>query len=226
MYGDDILSVVFLAFVCIVVAGVMNKLLPQNAALIVPVMSLICVSLWMAYDFMLLKRHSTKCTKPKPNELINDLIQEADILSIEDDISREVNKDSVSKDSVSKDSVSKEVDIKKDAIEELNTRPNISITNTYNKIHEPRKQGNKDFDIDYYNHNADIRDIHGEMGFTGDTRIYNRMKYMGLQPQLAKNIRASWNARTLQPWVEEELREQEERNWLAEEEDRLYDGML
>lgn len=48
---------------------------------------------------------------------------------------------------------------------------------------------------------------------TGDTLLCNRMKYMGSQPQLSQDIRATWNVRKLQPWVEEELREQEDKIW-------------
>jgi hypothetical protein len=203
MYGDDILSVVFLAFVCIVIAGVMHQLLPHNSMLIVPTVALISVSLWIAYDYMMLKRHSTQCKK----HIMQPSINTTSGINVNNNADNADNADNA-----------KEL--------ESASKPNVSIENTYNKLREPQRQSQQDFDIDYYNKNADIRDIHGEMGFTGDTRLCNRMKYMGLQPQLSKNIRASWNARILQPWVEEELREHEERNWLAEEEEKLYAGQL
>lgn len=82
----------------------------------------------------------------------------------------------------------------------------------------------RDFDIAMYNNEVNIKAIHGEMGFPADTKICNRMKYMGLQAQLSKNIRADWNVRKLQPYVEEELRSGEtEYEWWAN--DALEDQM-
>ena len=63
------------------------------------------------------------------------------------------------------------------------------------------------------NENYNIKDIYKNMACDGDNSIANRMKYMGVQPQISKNIRALYNKYTLKPYIEEELREQSNREW-------------
>lgn len=58
-----------------------------------------------------------------------------------------------------------------------------------------------------------IKAAHVDMGCSGDNQICNRMKYMAKQAQESQNIRAKWNARSLQPFVEAELREHANRTW-------------
>lgn len=76
------------------------------------------------------------------------------------------------------------------------------------------KQHVSEFDIDM--HNGELfQKIYPRMGCCGDTAIANRMKYMGMQPQVSKAIRASFNKHTMQPYLEEELRAHADREWWA-----------
>ena len=50
--GEDILSVIFLALICIVIAGIVHRIAPGQ--MMVPTFALIAVCLWIAYDYMLL----------------------------------------------------------------------------------------------------------------------------------------------------------------------------
>ena len=52
-----------------------------------------------------------------------------------------------------------------------------------------------------------IEEMYRFMASPGDTKIANRMKYMGMQAQLSKDIRAGWNAESMRPWLEAELRD-------------------
>ena len=54
---------------------------------------------------------------------------------------------------------------------------------------------------------------YSSMGCSGDNALANRMKYMGIQPQLSQTIRASYNKYLLQPYLEAELKEHSEREW-------------
>lgn len=56
--GDDILSVVFLALICIVIAGIVSKITPSG--MVLPTYALIALCLWIAYDYMLLTRYKAK----------------------------------------------------------------------------------------------------------------------------------------------------------------------
>ena len=58
-----------------------------------------------------------------------------------------------------------------------------------------------------------IKKLHKEMGSLGDTKIFNRMKYMAMQPKWSQDIRASYNKYSLQPYVEKELQEHADRIW-------------
>jgi len=51
------------------------------------------------------------------------------------------------------------------------------------------------------------------IGFEGDNLLMGRMKHMGTQSQLSKNIRSSFNKYSLLPFLEEELREHSNREW-------------
>ncbi len=44
--GEDLLSVVFLALVCIVIAGIVHKMVPSG--MMVPTFALIAICLWVA----------------------------------------------------------------------------------------------------------------------------------------------------------------------------------
>ena len=51
------------------------------------------------------------------------------------------------------------------------------------------------------------------IGCEGDNILMGRMKYMGAQSKLSKNIRSSFNKYSLLPFLEEELREHSNREW-------------
>lgn len=74
--GDDILSVVFLALVCIVIAGIVSKITP--AGMILPTYALIALCLWIAYDYMLLTRYKAKaaCLKRAKEDEIDSSLEE------------------------------------------------------------------------------------------------------------------------------------------------------
>lgn len=75
--GDDILSVVFLALVCIVIAGILNKITP--AGMVLPTYALIALCLWIAYDYMLLTRYKAKAAclnKQRENEEVERSLEE------------------------------------------------------------------------------------------------------------------------------------------------------
>ena len=56
--GEDILSVIFLALICIVIAGIVHRIAPGQ--MMVPTFALIAVCLWIAYDYMLMSRYKAK----------------------------------------------------------------------------------------------------------------------------------------------------------------------
>jgi hypothetical protein len=51
------------------------------------------------------------------------------------------------------------------------------------------------------------------------------MKYMGLQARMSQDIRARWNAEKFRPYFEEELRDNETRDWWDNEVDYLDNFM-
>jgi hypothetical protein len=84
---------------------------------------------------------------------------------------------------------------------------------------QARKKANS-FDIDLFNA-VPIEELHSDMGCSADTRITNRMKYMGLQAKLSEDIRARHNKDNLLPLFDEELRANEMRDWWDVESDHL-----
>lgn len=93
------------------------------------------------------------------------------------------------------------------------------LANTSDQVNAPdppssiTKQSDNEFDIDIYTEARSLEEIHRHMASPGDTRICNRMKYMGMQPQLSQNIRSEWNKYSMQPFLEEELAEHANREW-------------
>jgi len=76
----------------------------------------------------------------------------------------------------------------------------------------PRQDSIYNFDIGLYNGES-IQNLHQQMGCDGDTALCNRSKYAGMQPQVSIENRASYNKYSFQPYVEEELRDNENRDW-------------
>jgi hypothetical protein len=56
--GEDILSVIFLALICIVISGIAMSMSPPE--MMMPTFALVAVCLWIALDYMLIKRHHAK----------------------------------------------------------------------------------------------------------------------------------------------------------------------
>ena len=77
--GSDILSVLFLALVCIVISGLVYKFAPRNSNLIIPSFAFIAVALWIAYDYMMLSRYKAKekCRKDNANaQSLHDMVSD------------------------------------------------------------------------------------------------------------------------------------------------------
>lgn len=180
--GKDILSVIFLALICIVIAGIVKNLAGSNINLIIPSFVFIAIGLWIAYDYMMIKRYKAKerCMQNKMDELQDEL--EARIL---------INQ-------IAEES------------EDNRNIPDLEVNN--NVIEPPEKRSDNEYDIDIYNA-VSIKDMHTNMGCTGDTMLCNRMKYMAVQPQKSKEIRAQWNKYSFLPYLEEELQEHANREW-------------
>ena len=76
------------------------------------------------------------------------------------------------------------------------------------------KQHDNEFDIDMYGGFADLKKLHSIMGSGADTRMANRMKYLGMQSKLSADIRAAYHKPQMQVYLEEELRDTyENRHW-------------
>jgi hypothetical protein len=187
--GENILSVVFLALICIVISTVVGMFATNNSGLIIPTSVFVSICLWIVYDYMLINRYKAKeqCMRDKYNlnktdELADELADELLLGSIND------------------------IDDEPE-VEELKEVSNPA------EMGRPKKENPDEFDIDMYNSEQSLQCMHKDMGCGGDTMLCNRMKYMGLQPQLSKDIRSAFDKYTLQPYFEEELREQSEREW-------------
>ena len=86
------------------------------------------------------------------------------------------------------------------------------------------KSGNQEFDLDYYN-GAPLAAIYKEMGCTADNRMANRMKYLSLQNKVSADIASKNKKKALQPYLEEELRANENRDWWDQENDWMDNFM-
>jgi hypothetical protein len=181
--GNDILSVIFLALICIVIAGIVKGLGIEGSGLIIPSFVFMAIGLWIAYDYMMVKRYRAKekCNKDRIAMLEARMI--ASQMAEDDEDNRNI-----------------------PVIE-------TPVEHAPARIAKPKKERHDEYDIDLYNGETSIKDMHTNMGCTGDTMICNRMKYMAVQPQLSKDIRARWNKNSFMPYVEEELREHAEREW-------------
>jgi len=188
MKGDDIISVIFLALIAIVIAGLVHKFLPDDSSLIVPSFVLISVGLWIAYDYILLNRYQKRAACAHAHQ------------------SKHTNTNAAQKQE-----------------REPEHKPTVSVDSG-----EPEKplieiKKPVSVDINYYRDDSDFRSLHKSMGSSGDNQLFNRMKYMSIQPKVSAALRTGWTARSLQPFVEEELREQERRHWWDDNEQLDWD---
>lgn len=243
---NDILSVIFLALVCIVTSALVSKLAPMYSGLIVPSAAFICISLWISYDYILTSRQvlKSRCPRRSTNE-IESIINEINTDTangVEIDTDEEFDdEDEQSSDTPhqfrynqSSSPYDPANDIYADESDLRTGNPNgtkgcqSGFYGAGNRIQhpdymkpdpEPRptKQAPGEFDIDIFNGHGDMQKIFKETGTSGDTSICNRMKYMGLQAKLSQDIRAQYNTNSLKPYVEEELREGDRIWWEAED---------
>lgn len=191
--GNDILSVVFLALICIIIAGLVKGLAPSHSGLIVPSFVFICVGLWIAYDYMMVNRYKAKEKCMRAQQEKQDIYQmQARSWALANNMAAESADDRNIPDIEVPDDPERSLSKQKQA---------------------PEKTHNNEYDIDMHNQLHSIKDMHSVMGASGDTMICNRMKYMGVQAQLSKDIRSSWNKYSMQPWIEEELQEHADREW-------------
>ena len=216
--GEDILSVIFLVLICIVIAGIIYKTVPSQ--MMIPTFALVAVCLWIALDYILMQRYQIKksCDVPKVNhdpldDQINRLTQELNLA--ENSKSTNVSDNSKST-NVSDDSKSTNVS---DDSKSINVSDNSPPSTEKNLT--PEAKHKNEFDIDLYDKQLSIKELFKDSGCTGDTRIANRMKYMGLQARMSQDIRARWNTEKLRPYLEEELSDNENRDWWDVETDYL-----
>jgi hypothetical protein len=188
MKGEDYLGILFLAFVCIILASLIKALLPDHSILLVPSFAFICIGLWMTYDYTLATRYKKRLACMLEHQMNNELYDETDQITNEDIID---------------DMPNNQQDYNQD----------------YNQ--DNRQDYNQDDIIEKYNKEMSIKENHANMGCTADTHIFNRMKYAGIQPQLSKIIRSAWNVRKFQPYIDAELKENENRDWWDTEQNCL-----
>jgi carboxypeptidase C (cathepsin A) len=181
--GKDILSVIFLALICIVISGIVSNLVPNHSGLIVPSFVFISICLWIAYDYMMLNRYKAK------EQCMNDRFNL---------YKTQINTDEINTDEINTDEINDYIPLNADE-----KKQHILV----------KKNDKDDFDIDLYNGQHSIQDMHSNMACSADNQVCNRMKYMGIQPQLSQNIRAAYNKYTLQPFLEEEFKENANREW-------------
>lgn len=188
---DDILSVIFLALICIVIAGIVTHIAPSGLQM--PCIALVAVCLWIAYDYILVKRNKAKAACHVSKEEKN----------VDEDVDEQIA-------SLTKE-LNSTVDEQPGAVQTVSQKP--------------EQQHKNEFDILMYDPDASIKELYTDMGCAGDTRIANRMKYAAMQSKVATDIRTRMNANKLRPYFEEELAEQEKRDWWDEESDYLDEYM-
>lgn len=221
MEGEDILSVIFLALICIVIAGIVRKVTPDGMQ--IPTFALMAVCLWVAYDYMTMQRYKAKLackSKNKSNDTsdedkIKKLISE---LSKDSSVSSSIQNDTEASGDEMTDNVDEANPSDDEASEEASSN-NKQHTSQLKELSPVQKHYNE-YDIGIYNGQT-LQDLHMMVGGTGDTKIANRMKYMALQPKLSQDIRAAVNVAKQRHWFEEELQEQEARDWWDAEQDYL-----
>ena len=228
MYGNDILSVIFLTIICVIISGIIVKYTPHKLHLVVPSVALISIILWIAYDYILQRRElSKRAVKKKPSyKTVSQLIYEINTAQDPDD--RVYNENGGGVDLENQTALSDSSD-DSDMTNTADEGANIDKRNDgkQGNIQPPYylkspnqlklvKFDNNEFDIDYYGDPTkefDIREVNNEMGGDGDTALCNRMKYQGMQAKLSKDIRSIYNKHSAEPYFIEELREQENRHW-------------
>ena len=217
--GDDILGVIFLALICIVIAGIINKVAP--AGMMIPTFALMAVCLWVAYDYILLQRYKAKQRCSGKSDDINPVGKSDDINSASksDDINPVGKSDINNKDLQDMiDDLGDPGDLDKNNAQHGKTSHDVDDADNDNIARAKHKN---EFDIDLYSNQLSVQELHKDMGCAGDNKLANRMKYMMLQPKMSHDARARMNRYTLLQFWEEELRDNENRDWWDAEQDHL-----
>lgn len=227
------LYLVALVLIALVVLGVIYKYVSSKIEVIVMATAILALLLWICYDKLF-------CTKPKlvPVRYVH-ISQEQRIKHLVDDINNADDEDDRASVTSSQSSTT---NTKSDVSDVSNTTDVTDITNSEpegmgTQIPPPFYLKNKskenikltkfdvnEFDIDYYSDPSkefDIRLVYNEQGGQGDTMICNRAKYQGMQAKLSMDIRAIYNKHTIEPYFQEELKEQADKIWW-EAEDNTY----
>lgn len=232
MYGNDILSVIFLAIICVIVASIIVKYTPNQLHLVVPSVALISIILWVCYDYIIQKReknHVHHEKKPNIQQLINA------INNAEDEDDREQLERGMASPNVKhfdiEDTESITTDSTNDHEEGQPKDPKLGAIQDPWYLKNKNKEALKlvkfapnEFDIDYYGDptkEVDIRMFYNEMGGDTDNAICNRAKYQGMQAKLSQDIRTLFNKHSAEPYYQAELKEQEDRYWY-EADDNTY----
>lgn len=189
--GEDIISVAFLALFAIIIACVLITMAPTVA--IMPLFALIAVCLWVAYDYMINQRKEIEKTCKGRGEK-KPRRQESD------DLDKKIAE------------LANELDTDMSVISEPTSEDHSD---------EPSAKHKNEYDIALYTDKLDYKQLFKESGCSGDTKIANRMKYMGMQDKIAQDTRARWNVEKFRHYVEEELRAGEARDWWDSEADYL-----
>jgi hypothetical protein len=191
---SDILSIVFLAFVAIIIASMAHNMTSGNSKMAMPTFALIAVCLWFAYDYMIQDRKYRKkaCKKPQNHNVIQTPIILSD------------HEPPIPKEKPVPTELNKLKDDMRIPVLDKNLDPSFHLYSEYE---------NDEGDHHMFRGDEWMKKHHAELGSLGDNMLVNRAKYMGMQPQMAKNIKAGFNKYSLQAFYEDELREHASREW-------------
>ena len=183
---DDIISNVYLIILVIIVCILFSSLDPLFIINIFVIISIIMCAVFLHNMYKL-------------NEIINDY-------SMQGKLDNENSKSNDSNDSNAK-------------LEQTNSNflidPYESKTYSEKIVNDQKELQNKSID-NFVNMNEIIENeiINKYLGSSGDNGIATRMKYLGEQSKTSTDIRASYNKNSIKYLLEEELRENENRDWI------------
>ena len=184
-YSQDLLSILFMAFIAIIIAAIVFSMAPTRSGLMVPTFVLISVCLWIAYDYITRKRarahRACHAASVKNINAVENKLPE-DVDQLVEEIRNDVDPNKV-------------------------VEAPQSVVET-----KPEREHSNEIDIDLYNKDI-LANSYDAVGCTADNELCKRMIYTGKQPQMSQIYRARHNKYTMQPYFEEELREAANRDW-------------
>lgn len=198
MRGDDILSVIFLVFVCLVIMGLAKHIAPN---MVMPSFVVLAVGLWIVYDFMLVKRYKSKekCLK---KSLMRRMHKESPLVHIP----RTLTEDEESVLDKSGGLKNIRIDYVKnlgDDNDNINEGTGIDLKTPkkkYSDVSLTRQSSNED--------DFEVIDVPNS-----DGQIADRMKYMAIQPQQSILARANFGSHSAKHIFDEEFEEDENLVW-------------